>query len=292
MWNRKHRTNLPYVGKGIIKERPLTLASLGFGFVLALLIAALAHWRGALAPSGVFGASIVGTLVFASGGLEWALLLIAFFLTSSALSHYKARVKEPLAEKFQKGHRRDLGQVLANGGWGALLALVYAFAPHPILFVAFAGAMATVNADTWATELGVLSRTPPRLITTGRIVAVGTSGGITPLGTLVAFLGAFLIGVLALLSSFAFRPSSFVLYLVIIPLAGLLGSLCDSLLGATVQAIYYCEFDQKETEARVHRCGRATRWIRGWRWLDNDGVNLAASVCGSVIAALGYALIG
>lgn len=284
----------------------MTLVSLGFGFAFALIIAALAYWRGALAPSGALGAVVVGTLVFAGGGLAWAVLLIAFFATSSALSHYKARVKAPLAEKFQKGHRRDLGQVLANGGWGALLALVYAFAPHPILFAAFAGAMATVNADTWATELGVLSRTPPRLITTGRIVSVGTSGGITPLGTLVAFIGAFLIGALALLSSFVFDPSSFVLrpsssvfrhssfvlYLAIIPLAGLLGSLFDSLLGATVQAIYFCDFDQRETEARVHRCGRVTRQIRGWRWLDNDGVNFAASVFGSAIAAVGYALIG
>jgi uncharacterized protein (TIGR00297 family) len=278
----------------------LTLASLGFGFVLALVIAALAYWRGALAPSGVLGALVVGTLIFASGGLAWAVLLIAFFVTSSALSHYKARAKESLAEKFQKGHRRDLGQVLANGGWGALLALAHAFAPHPILFAAFTGTMATVNADTWATELGVLSQTPPRLITTGRVVPVGTSGGVTPLGTLVAFLGALVIGILALLAqtfvlrppSFVFRPSSFVLYLAVIPLAGLLGALFDSLLGATVQAIYYCDFDQKETEARVHRCGRATRWVRGWRWLDNDGVNFGASVFGSVLAAVGFVLIG
>ncbi|MCX7840911.1 MAG: DUF92 domain-containing protein [Anaerolineae bacterium] len=284
----------------------MTLTSLGLGFVLALIIAALAYWRGALAPSGALGALVVGTLVFASGGLAWAVLLIAFFVTSSALSHYKARAKEPLAEKFQKGHRRDLGQVLANGGWGALLALAYAFAPHPILFVAFAGAMATVNADTWATELGVLSKTPPRLITTGRVVPVGTSGGITSLGTFVAFAGALTIGILALLSSFVFPPSSFVfpppsfvlrpsssvLYLIIIPTAGLLGSLFDSFLGATVQAIYYCDFDHKETEARVHRCGRATRQIRGWRWLDNDGVNFAASVFGSVMAAVGYVLMG
>lgn len=284
----------------------MTLTSLGLGFVLALIIAALAYWRSALSKSGALGALIVGTLVFASGGLAWAVLLIAFFVTSSVLSHYKARTKEPLAEKFQKGHRRDLGQVLANGGWSALLALAYAFAPHPILFVAFAGAMATVNADTWATELGVLSKTPPRLITTGRVVPVGTSGGITLLGTFVAFAGALLIGILALLfssvlrlpssvfhlPSFVLRPPSSVLYLIVIPVAGLLGSLFDSLLGATVQAIYYCDFDHKETEARVHRCGRATRQIRGWRWLDNDGVNFAASVVGSVMAAVGYVLVG
>jgi len=273
----------------------LTLFSLILGFALALSIAALAYWRGSLSPSGALGALIVGTLVFAIGGLAWAILLIAFFVTSSALSHYKARAKEPLAEKFQKGHRRDLGQVLANGGWGALLALAYAFAPQPILFVAFVGALATVNADTWATELGVLSKTAPRLITNGRVVAVGASGGVTAFGTFVAFGGALLIGVLASGAQFAINNYQLTIdnwQLLIVALAGLFGALFDSFLGATVQAIYYCDFDRKETEARVHRCGRATRLIRGWRWLDNDWVNFLASVFGSMIAVVGYWVIG
>ena len=258
------------------------------GLALALLIAALAYQRGTLSFSGAVSATIVGTLIFAVGGFAWAILLIAFFVTSSALSHYQARAKEPLAEKFQKGQRRDLGQVLANGGWGALLALAYAFAPQPILFVAFVGAMATVNADTWATELGVLSKTVPRLITNGRMVAIGTSGGITPFGTFVALGGALLIGVLA----FATRLEIGDWRLIPIgTLAGLVGSLFDSLLGATVQAIYYCDFDQKETESAIHRCGRPTHLLRGWRWLDNDWVNFLASVVGSTIAMIGYWVI-
>jgi len=268
----------------------LTLLNFALGLLLSVVIAALAYWRGALSSSGAVGASVVGTLIFSIGGLTWAILLIAFFVTSSAWSHYQARAKESLAEKFQKGHRRDLGQVLANGGWGALLALAYACTPQPILFVAFVGAMATVNADTWATELGVLSRTPPRLITTGRVVAVGTSGGVTPLGVFVAFAGALLIGILASVSQVTRvnRP----LFILVAACAGLLGSLFDSLLGATVQAIYFCDADQKETEARVHRCGRATRRVRGWRWLDNDGVNFSASVVGSMIAMALYQVIG
>jgi uncharacterized protein (TIGR00297 family) len=264
------------------------------GFALALLIAALAYQRGALSFSGAVGTTIVGTLIFAVGGLAWAILLIAFFVTSSALSHYHARAKEPLAEKFQKGHRRDLGQVLANGGWGTLLALAYAFTPQPLLFVAFAGAMATVNADTWATELGVLSKTAPRLITNGHVVPTGTSGGVTRSGTFVAFCGALLIGALAaFVVPFTDHGSRVTpLLIATVTLAGAVGSLFDSLLGATVQAIYYCDFDQKETESAIHRCGRATRLLRGWRWLDNDWVNFLASVVGSGIAVMGYWVIG
>lgn len=275
------------------------------GFVLSAIIAALAYQRGSLAPSGVIGAMLVGTIIFASGGWVWALLLVAFFVSSSALSHYRARTKEPFAEKFQKGQRRDLGQVLANGGWGALIALAFALTAQPILFVAFVGAMATVTADTWATELGVLSARPPRLITNGRVVPVGTSGAITPLGTLAAFVGAIFIGVVASLDtlwrgvenvllglpfidlsvSLALWPHSAAAWVPSAAMSGLAGSLFDSLLGATVQGIYFCDFDQKETESARHRCGRDTRLIRGWRWLDNDGVNFGASVFGSAVAA-------
>jgi uncharacterized protein (TIGR00297 family) len=255
----------------------VNLVSFLLGLSLSALIAAFAFWRGSLTRSGAFGAMVIGALVFGVGGFAWGVLLVAFFVTSSALSHYKERAKEPLAEKFQKGHRRDLGQVLANGGAGALGALVYALDPQPIFFVAFVGAMATVNADTWATELGVLSKAPPRLITTGRVVPVGTSGGVTWFGTFIALCGALLIGIIA-------APFSNLLILLISSISGLLGSLFDSLLGATVQAIYFCDHDQKETEARVHRCGNATRLIRGWRWLDNDWVNFFASVAGSAIA--------
>ena len=277
----------------------MTPPALLIGLLLSTLIAVLAYGRGSLSVSGALGAIIVGTLVFAIGGWVWGVLLVAFFVTSSALSHYKEHAKEPLAEKFQKGHRRDLGQVLANGGWGALTALGFGFSPHPVFFFAFVGAMATVNADTWSTELGVLSKTAPRLISNGRVVAVGTSGGVTRFGTLVALGGALLIGALAFLFLLiapdplmtGARTDAWILFPAIVAVAGLLGSLFDSLLGATVQAIYYCDYDQKETESAVHRCGRATRLIRGWRWLDNDWVNFLASGVGSTLTVIGYWII-
>ena len=94
------------------------------GFVLSLLIGGIGYKRGALNSSGVAGAVIVGTLIFGLGGWEWGALLIAFFISSSALSFYRSRDKEGLAEKFAKGHQRDLGQALANGGMAALLAVL------------------------------------------------------------------------------------------------------------------------------------------------------------------------
>ena len=157
-------------------------------------IAAFAYRRGSLSRGGVAGAILAGTLHFGFGGPTWGLTLIAFFFSSTLLSRYKEREKEPVARHFAKGGRRDCGQALANGSVGALLAVCFNFHPTIWLFAAFVGVTATVAADTWATELGVLARRPPRLITTGRMVAAGTSGGITPLGTGATLAGGLAIG--------------------------------------------------------------------------------------------------
>jgi uncharacterized protein (TIGR00297 family) len=210
-----------------------------------------------------------------------------FFVSSSALSFYHAREKQNLAEKFAKGHRRDLGQALANGGLAAFLAVLSQLWPHPLWFVACAGALAAVNADTWATELGVLSVSAPRLITTGERVEVGASGGVTWLGTGASLAGALLIGLVSGLWGFAQdRGWAGAGALMLSATAGgLVGSLVDSLLGATVQAIYWCEACEKETERAVHRCGTETRMLRGYRWLGNDLVNFIASAVGALVAA-------
>lgn len=259
------------------------------GLFLSALIGYFGYRRGSLSKSGVLGAMLVGTAIFGFGGWTWGILLIVFFVSSSALSHFKASRKESLAEKFSKGSQRDLAQALANGGAGALIAVANFFWPHPLWWAAFVGALATVNADTWATEIGVLSKAQPRLVTNGKLVEVGTSGGITLDGTLAALAGSALIGLVSSLSlSFSLSFSFFFLS----SLSGLLGSLFDSFLGATVQAIYFCDNCNIETERHpMHTCGHPTRLSRGWRWLDNDWVNFVSSLVGSAVAVGGWRLV-
>lgn len=266
-----------------------TLLSLSLGFLFSLLISYLAYRRGSLSPSGAVGALIVGTLIFGLGGWVWGVLLGVFFVSSSLLSHYKEREKAAVAEKFDKGHRRDFGQAMANGGLGALVAILSAIAPGGLWFFLFVGVMATVTADTWATELGTLSKARPRLITNGRAVEIGTSGGVSPLGTGVSFGGGLLIGLTAaLLAPLAgLLPWSAAPAVALIgALSGAAGSLIDSLLGATIQQIYYCDTCAKETERKVHRCGTTTRPLRGWSWMNNDLVNMISSLGGGLFAVL------
>lgn len=258
------------------------------GFLLALLIAFLAYKARSLNPSGAVAAAFTGTIIFGIGGWKWAILLLLFFITSSALSRAFKKRKQNLDEKFSKGHERDAGQVFGNGSLATMFAALHFFFPESALpWVGFAAALASVNADTWATELGVLSKHPPRLITNfSKIVEKGTSGGISLAGTLASLAGSALIAFFAslLTGNWSLFP--------LVTFAGLAGSLFDSLLGGTVQAMYYCPTDKKETEKHpLHTCGTETVHIRGWRWLNNDLVNFSCSAAGVIVSILFFGVL-
>jgi len=285
---------------GPYADIPTVGLRLAIGLLVSAVIALLAYRRQSLSQSGAWGAVLIGTIIFGLGGLPWGLLLIAFFVTSSIFTHYQQRRKEALADHAAKTGRRDLGQVLANGGIGALLAAAFALTGgnQIIFFFAFVGAMAAVTADTWATELGVLSPEKPRLITTGERVERGSSGGVSSLGLAAAVAGAWAISFLGfalVLGQYALTGDLLTLRVVWLPLlaalGGVAGSLVDSLLGATVQCTYYCPQCGKETEQPIHRCGRQPIHIRGWHWLDNDWVNVAASLTGVLVTVLLGALV-
>lgn len=264
------------------------LTGFALGILISGFISGIAFKRGSLSKSGVPGAMLVGTLIFGFGGWVWGALLVSFFILSTLLSHYKSGIKENLAEKFEKGHRRDLGQTLANGGAGALLAVLFFVYPKPFTLAAFAGAMATVNADTWATELGVLAKKPPRLITNWKRVEVGTSGGISVQGTMATVAGA--LSIALFLALFLIVDGSANAYQFIFPAVagGAAGSLFDSFLGATVQVIYYSPKRQKETEKKIDADGSENIYKRGWRWLNNDWVNFISSLFGALVAACAW----
>jgi len=219
-----------------------------------------------LTPGGLVAACAVGAGV--TWGLRWPglALLAAFFLTGSILTQ--------LAER--RGPSRNARQVLANGGVALVAALLGSWAGA-------AGAIAAAAADTWATEIGAYSPFPPWLITSGRRVTRGSSGGITALGTLGAVAGAALIaGLTAVLAPRGRAPG-----FVIVAAAGVAGMLADSVLGATLQGKYECPACDARFERGSSVCHEPVRLARGWRWVDNDGVNLAATLVGAAAAMLG-----
>jgi uncharacterized protein (TIGR00297 family) len=243
----------------------------------ALAISAAAWRLRALNRSGAIAAAIVGFLVLGFGGTAGGAALLLFFVSSSALSRWGKKRKQSL--DYEKGGERDAAQVLANGGTAAVLALLLAFFPESHwIAAALLGALASANADTWATEIGSLAAHPPRLITTLRPAPTGSSGAISVPGTLASIAGASMVALTALFYDFG------VAGVVAAAVGGTAGSLLDSLLGATVQVQYRCVECHKMTERHTHH-EQPTQWSRGIHWMNNDAVNLIATLGGAIVAA-------
>lgn len=258
------------------------------GELLALAVAAISYRVKFLDLSGALATFVLGSFVFGLGSWKFSLPLLAFFVLSSALSRFGAARKRTANKNFQKGHRRDLGQVLANGGIPGLLVVAWYLAPQPSWYFLFLGAVAAVTADTWATEIGLLSRRQPRLITSLKIVASGTSGAISTLGLFGATLGAATIAFLgwALQSSGPVYRFGLI-GVALITAAGVLAHLFDSLLGATIQAQRICLTCRKISEKRGECCGAERQPHSGWRWVDNDVVNGICALSGMLTVFLG-----
>ena len=266
------------------------------GLFIGILIAYLAYRAGALSKSGAMAAGILGAVVFGLGGVAWALVLLTFFITASGLSHFMKSRKADLNADFAKGSKRDAGQVAANGAVAGVLALVFFFLSRfqpqsrwlPFLWIGFAASLASANADTWATELGVLNPRQPLLLTTLKRVPRGSSGAVSLAGSLAALAGSALVAGVAVLTALTgWMPEggpALVRQFIIITLVGWFGSFVDSLLGATLQAVHYCPACEKETERHPeHVCGSVTTLKRGYAWLNNDWVNAACTLSGALV---------
>lgn len=249
--------------------------------VAAALIVIPAYRLRALSTSGAISATILGTTVVGTGGWMPGVVLVAFFASSSLLSR-SARPAEPQA----RGSRRDWVQVLANG-WALLVgSVLYSVSDWEPWLLFGIGAISAATADTWSSELGRKSPSPPRLITTGKVVAPGTSGAISLYGSLAALAGALLIAILASAAvALAWLPMESHGFVVLagITLAGIGGAMLDSILGATVQEQRWCDSCNTPTEADPHRCGSTTRQFRGITGFNNDVVNMFCVLAGALI---------
>lgn len=254
------------------------------GAAVSAALAVVAAARGALTRAGAGAAVVVGAAVYAGTGPAGFAVLVVFFATSSLLGKVAAGRKAAVKREFAKSDTRDAAQVLANGGVAAASATAFGLTAAPAWAAAFVGAVAAANADTWATELGVLSRREPWRLVPWQRVPRGTSGAVSPAGLAASAAGALVIGAIAASAPAAFAATAPAL-LTCAALAGIAGALADSLLGATLQAEFRCPACARRSESPVHACGTPAPHVRGLRWLDNDAVNLAATLTGAVTGA-------
>lgn len=261
------------------------LTRLAIAIVAASSISLLARRARSLSADGAAAAAVIGTLALFAGW-KWAVLLIVYFASSTALSRLGADKKNARTQSIiEKGGERDARQVLANGAFFGLAAALAVLAPgHPNRWMALGvGALAESASDTWATEIGTLFGGKPRSFTTFAPLAAGMSGGVTIAGGVAALAGATFMATAAASMGWPMRVvvASFA--------GGVIGSTLDSFLGATLQLRRRCDRCDSATERMVHDCGAKTRPVSGIPWLGNDGVNL---ICGAAGGLLALAIVG
>lgn len=247
-------------------------------FIFILLTAAAGYLLKSLTPSGAFSASLVGIAVYLGFGVNGLYLLGAFFASSSLWSKYKSNSKYIIEEKLAKGARRDWRQVAANGGAAALFSIIHYFNHDMIWLIGFLVCLASANSDTWASEIGSLSKQDPIYIRTFKRIEKGTSGAISFLGSAAALAGSLLISIIGF---WLFQLDFFVTCLVF--LFGYLGNVIDTLIGAFYQQVYVCKQCGIETEKKSH-CQMPTTRIKGLIFVDNDMVNFLSGFIASMLA--------
>lgn len=282
-----------------------------FALVIALLLALHGYKKRSLSKSGAIAAIVVGFFSFGAS-YRAGVILILFYYSSSKLTKVRDDIKSKLEEEYTVGGQRNWVQVFASSILATVVAILfYLFcgedqniifggdsaesfslfgvntSRHSLrayLWVAYVAHYATANADTWASELGVLSKTPPRLVTTFllRQVPPGTNGGMSILGTAASIAGGGFIGLIFWIGSFflgndGIAPSQYPMVIVGLVI-GFVGSLIDSLLGATVQATYYSK-DRKcivKRKDSTLQSDSSIIKICGYDILSNEAVNFVS----------------
>lgn len=246
----------------------------------SVIVAVLAYRASMLTKGGMVFTVFTGMLVGAAFGFFGLLLLGVFFVSSSLASKYRHREKRRAEEIVEKAGARDQWQVLANGGVAWALSVAMIIAPSPVWLYGFTASLAAAASDTWASELGVLAKRNPRSVLTFRRVEPGTSGAVSWYGTAMSFTGSLLITFV----SFLFVEMNGAVFLVVL-VSGLIGSMVDTLLGATLQRKFRCVVCGKGTEKTVHH-GKATQYVSGIRWLGNDAVNFLSNAFATLFCLL------
>ncbi|MCA1031740.1 DUF92 domain-containing protein [Bacillus timonensis] len=249
-------------------------------FFIIIIVAQIGYMFRSLTKSGGLATIFIGICVAIGYSFQGLLLLGAFFASSSVWSKFK-REKKAIMEKSEKGDRRDYIQVFANGGVPALISIFSLYYPNEIWLYMFITAIAAANSDTWASEIGSLSRSKPRFIINFKKVDTGTSGAITLLGTMSAYVGALFIAILSSL----FWPQITLEAVIVLSIFGFIGNLIDTLLGATIQVSFQCRICMVKTEKVIH-CNRKTSYYNGFTFCNNDVVNVLSILLASTLVSL------
>ncbi|EME78233.1 uncharacterized protein MYCFIDRAFT_51566 [Pseudocercospora fijiensis CIRAD86] len=285
-------------------------------------LVAYAVLKNKLTPGGVFAGIITAAIHMLHPWPAFFWLLMVFFLFGTFVTKIGHSSKSHLTQSSTGGTggegARKAIQVWSNSGWASLLILIHAYLLHTQPFISSHIAVspgpnfpkllrflpmgiiaqyAAVAADTFASELGILSKEEPFMITAPwKKVARGTNGGVTVDGLKYSLVGSGLLTFVAGVGLFFGAPKVAMDAKVsgVLVMAGLAGSVIDSVLGALLQVTVTDKGTGKVIEGaggqRVKVLPDGSRVQIGRDLLTNNGVNFVMA-CSASILAMGTAYL-
>jgi len=255
------------------------------GIMISFIVAYLAYLKKSLTKDGLLMATFLGAIIYAFGTIVVWIGLILFFVSSSLLTK--------LHEKKEKDRTsgRNYIQVIANSLIASVFSVVFYLTKNEVFMIAAVISVSASNADTWASEIGILSKGKTYSIINFKVVEKGVSGAVSRLGTIASFLGAFFIGTVFYISYGAINGFDLMvlLYSFIVLTGGFFGCLVDSYLGALVQAKYRGTQTGTITE-KPYLEGEAVVLSSGIAWITNDAVNFISGLSSTVVSMLVWIL--
>lgn len=211
--------------------------SLQFGLLLLLLGLGMGYSirAGKLTASAAWTGGLLGVFIFLGAGFTGLALLALFFALGTAASAWKVADKRQLGLAEENKGRRTAGQVWANAGVAGVLGLLsWQLPAHaPLLQLMLAGSFSAATADTLASELGNIYGRRYYNILTLRPDTRGLNGVVSLEGTLLGAAGSASLAIVYCLAH-GWNPAFWWLLV-----AGTLGNLTDSVLGATLERQQY-----------------------------------------------------
>ncbi|HJJ54687.1 MAG TPA: DUF92 domain-containing protein [Methanocorpusculum sp.] len=237
----------------------IDMRMLAFAILLCAAFAYFAYRAKTIDMSGLFTIILFGIILIAcTQGYWWFFIVLAFFIIGSLFTKFKYAKKSAMGVAQKKSGRRGYKNAFANAGVGLLACILYALTMNPVFAVIFLASIATATADTMASEVGVVSKRKPLMITTFKPCEPGVNGGVTLVGELACLLGSFIIAALGYAFGIVDIWGALAAFI-----AGFIGTNVDSLIGALIE--------------NKGRCG-------------NAGTNLLATLIGGLVGAGIFAL--
>lgn len=260
-------------------------ACLGIG----LFILIVAYYLRAVTFGALHAATLLGVSLFIFGGWLSFAALVLFFLLGSIASRIGKNKKAEAHALHERRGARSVAQVAANGLPSLIFAVFYYITSNESFLLAVCVCFGAAAADTFSSEIGMLSKKEPVSILTLKPMQRGMSGGITLLGVLGAIVGALMISVLVI-------PKFSIKGMLVVIVGGLASSIVDSVLGAACQAKYQVQSgDEKKlvqqlTERKILG-DTPLKLVHGLRWVNNDVVNfVSVFICGLLFAVVWQAV--